>query len=114
MKLKQANGNRGQRAFKGAAARGAKSRNFVRPQNRTEKLSIDTLDLEPIFKSGAVAQKLLKLEIEGGRQKQSHDQRDAKHPVSRILLHMDFYEVAMDRKVNVNGSRRDHRQERWR
>ena len=35
------------------------------PKTEPIKLAIDKLDLEPIFKSGAVAQKLLKLEIEG-------------------------------------------------
>ena len=35
------------------------------PKTEPVKLTIDKIDLEPIFKSGAVAQKLLKLDIEG-------------------------------------------------
>lgn len=72
------------------------------PKTETIKLAIDKLDLEPIFKSGAVAQKLLKLEIvgtDGGRNVMIKEVQ--RHPVSLNLLHLDLYEVSMDQKIKV-------------
>jgi large subunit ribosomal protein L25 len=72
------------------------------PKTEPIKLSIDRLDLDPIFKSGAVAQKLLKLEIEGVEGTSNVMIKEVqKHPVSRNLLHLDFYEVTMDHKIKV-------------
>lgn len=72
------------------------------PKTDPIKLVIDRQDLEPIFKSGAVAQKLLKLEIEGvGGTKNVMIKELQKHPVSHNLLHLDFYEVTMDQKIKV-------------
>lgn len=72
------------------------------PKAESVKLTIDKVELEPIFKSGAVAQKLLKLQIDGadgGRNVMIREmQRD---PVSHNLLHLDFYEVSMDQKIKV-------------
>jgi large subunit ribosomal protein L25 len=72
------------------------------PQTEPMKLAIDKLELEPIFKSGAVAQKLFKLEIEGvdgARNVMIKEMQ--KHPVSHNLLHLDLYEVTMDHKIKV-------------
>jgi len=72
------------------------------PNTEPIKLSIDKVDLEPIFKSGAAAQKLLKLEIQGangGRNVMVKEMQ--KHPVSQNLLHLDLYEVSMDQKIKV-------------
>ena len=72
------------------------------PKTEPIKLAIDKLNLDPIFKSGAVAQKLLKLEIEGvdgARNVMIKEMQ--KHPVSRNLLHLDLYEVTMDNKIKV-------------
>jgi large subunit ribosomal protein L25 len=72
------------------------------PKTDPVKLAIDKLDLEPIFKSGAVAQKLLKLDIEGtggGRNVMIKEMQ--RHPVSHHLLHLDLYEVSMDQKLKV-------------
>ena len=72
------------------------------PKTDAVKLAIDKLDLEPIFKSGAVAQKLLKLEIvgtDGGRNVMIKEVQ--RHPVSHNLLHLDLYEVSMDQKIKV-------------
>jgi len=66
------------------------------------KLTIDRMDLDPIFRSGAVAQKLLKLQIDGadgGRNVMIKEVQ--RHPVSQNLLHMDLYEVSMDQKIKV-------------
>jgi large subunit ribosomal protein L25 len=72
------------------------------PNIEPAKLSIDRLDLEPILKSGAVAQQLLKLEIkgaDGGRNVMVKEMQ--RHPVSHDPLHLDFYEVSMDQKIKV-------------
>ena len=72
------------------------------PKTDPIKLSIEKLELEPIFKSGAVAQKLLKLEIEGaGKARNVMIKETQRHPVSQTLLHLDLYEVSMDQKIKV-------------
>lgn len=72
------------------------------PKTEAIKLTIDRLDLEPIFKSGAVAQKLLRLEIDGVDGKRNVMIKEMQtHPVSQQLLHLDFYEVTMDNKLKV-------------
>jgi large subunit ribosomal protein L25 len=49
-----------------------------------------------------VAQKLLKLEIEGVDGKRNVMIKEMqKHPVSQQLLHLDLYEVTMDHKLKV-------------
>ncbi len=72
------------------------------PKTEPIKLAIDKVELEPIFKTGAVAQKLLKLEIEGGDGVRNVMIKEMqKHPVSQNLLHLDLYEVTMDQKIKV-------------
>ncbi len=72
------------------------------PKTDPMKLSIENVALEPIFKAGAVAQKLLKLEIEGnGKARNVMIKEMQRHPVSQNLLHLDFYEVSMDQKIKV-------------
>ncbi len=72
------------------------------PKTDPIKLAIDKLELEPIFKSGAVAQKLFKLKIEGtGGVRNVMIKEMQKHPVSRSLLHLDLYEVSMSQKIKV-------------
>lgn len=66
------------------------------------KLTIDRLALEPVFKAGSVAQKLLRLEIEGLDRSPSVMIKEVqKHPVTHNLLHLDLYEVIMDQKIKV-------------
>ncbi|BBO75000.1 50S ribosomal protein L25 [Desulfosarcina widdelii] len=72
------------------------------PNTEPVKLTIDKLDLEPIFKSGAVAQKLLKLDIDGVDDTTNVMVKEIqKHPVSHNLLHLDLYRVSMDQKIKV-------------
>ncbi len=65
------------------------------------KLSISNADLEPVFKTGAVAQQLLNLDIQGGSQRKVMVKEVQRHPVSHALLHIDLYEVTMDQKIKV-------------
>lgn len=72
------------------------------PKTDPVKLSIDKIDLEPIFKSGAVTQKLLKLEVEGiDGDRNVMIKEIQRNPVSHKLLHLDLYEVSMDQKIRV-------------
>ena len=62
------------------------------PNTEPVKLTIDKLDLEPIFKSGAVEQKLEKVDIDGadGNTKEMVKEIQ-KHKVYKNLLNMNFY-----------------------
>lgn len=72
------------------------------PKTEPIKLAIDRLELEPIIKSGAVAQTLLKLQIDGvDSVRRVMIKEMQKHPVSRSVLHLDLYEVSMDQKIKV-------------
>lgn len=71
------------------------------PKAESVKLTIDKVELEPIFKSGAVAQKLLKLQIDGADGRNVMIREMQRDPVSHNLLHLDFYEVSMDQKIKV-------------
>jgi large subunit ribosomal protein L25 len=72
------------------------------PNTEPLKLTIDQLELEPIFKSGAVSQKLLKLKIDGVAGTSNVMIKEMqKHPVSHNLLHLDLYQVTMDQKIKV-------------
>jgi len=72
------------------------------PKTEPVKLTIDKLDLEPIFKAGSVAQQLLKLDIDGVDGTTNVMVKELqKHPVSHNLLHLDLYQVSMDQKIKV-------------
>ena len=72
------------------------------PNTAPVKLSVEKADLDAIIKTGAVAQKLLKLEIEGTADSRNVMIKEMqKHPVSQNLLHIDLYEVSMDQKIKV-------------
>lgn len=73
------------------------------PGKDTVLLSVSTKELEDILKKTKVGQAILSLEIQNG----SLHTRTAMikelqiHPVSRKFLHVDFYEISMDRKIKV-------------
>ncbi len=71
------------------------------PKTDPIKLSISILELEPIFKTGAISQTLLNLDIDGGKPRKVMVKEIQRHPVSQALLHMDLYEVTMDQKIKV-------------
>ncbi len=70
----------------------------------TVLLSVDIGDLEQVFKKSTVSQLLLNLVIQNGETytKTAMIKELQTHPVSRDFLHVDFYEIAMDRKIKVN------------
>ena len=67
-------------------------------------LSIDKTALEQVLKKGETGQLLLNLVIQNGKKskKIAMIKELQTNPVSRGFLHVDFYEIAMDRKIRVN------------
>jgi large subunit ribosomal protein L25 len=67
-------------------------------------LSVSTKALEQVLKSANIGQLLLNLTIEGEKStaKTAMIRELQTHPVSGNLIHADFYEIAMDRKINVS------------
>jgi large subunit ribosomal protein L25 len=72
---------------------------------RTEPilLSVNTKDFEQILKKGSFGQFILTLVIQNGKKltKPAMIKELQTHPVSGNLIHIDFYEVDMKRKIKV-------------
>lgn len=68
------------------------------------KLSVSVSDLEKAFKTANIGQALFNLKIENGKAvtKTAMIKELQRQPVSGNFLHVDFYEVAMDRKITVS------------
>jgi len=66
-------------------------------------LSVNIKELEQIVSDSAGRQVLLNLQIEGGTpaNRTAMIKELQTHPVSRNYLHVDFYEIAMDRKIKA-------------
>jgi len=75
------------------------------PGAETLALSIDTADLEKAVKNRSGSQVFLKLVIDNaeGQQKTAMIKDLQVHPVSRDMIHADFYEIAMDRKIRATA-----------
>jgi len=73
------------------------------PQTEPVLLSVNVKDLEQIFKKGNVGSMILNLVIQNGQQvtKPAMIKELQSHPVSGNLIHIDFYEIDMNRKINV-------------
>ena len=66
-------------------------------------LSVNTKDLEQILKQGNFGQFILNLVIQNGQKvtKAAMIKELQTHPLSGSLIHIDFYEVDMKRKIKV-------------
>jgi len=66
-------------------------------------LSVSTLALEQVLKKSTAGEVLVNLTIQnGGTTNRTAMIREMQtHPVSRKFLHVDFYEIALDRKLRV-------------
>jgi large subunit ribosomal protein L25 len=73
------------------------------PQTEPVLLSVSVKDLEQIFKKGNVGSMILNLVIQNGQQvtKPAMIKELQSHPVSGNFIHIDFYEIDMNRKINV-------------
>jgi len=78
---------------------------FYGPGTESVLLSVNISDIDRILKKGQIGQALLNLVIPNNGETSTKTVMVKElqlHPVSRNFLHIDFYEVAMDRKIMVN------------
>ena len=73
------------------------------PKTEPALLSVEIRDLELIFKTGNVGQVLLNLVIQNGQEstRPAMIKELQAHPVSGNFLHIDFYEIDLERKIRV-------------
>ena len=73
------------------------------PKTEPVKLSVDTKELETVLKQGAAGQLLLNLIVENGEtfNRPAMIKEVQRRPLSREFLHVDFYEIDMQRKIVV-------------
>ncbi len=67
-------------------------------------LSVNKNDLEMVLKTGGIGQVMLNLIIQNNGETQTMPAMIKElqiHPVSRNFIHIDFYEIRMDRKITV-------------
>ena len=75
---------------------------FYGPDTETISLSVSAHDLELLLKKSDSRQQLVTLAMdEGGTTRSAMIKELQTQPVSDSLLHVDFFEVAMDRKIRV-------------
>jgi len=74
------------------------------PKAEPVMLSVITKELENILKTSNIGQVLLELRIQNGEQtsRTAMIKELQTQPVSGKLLHVDFYEVAMDQKIKIS------------
>jgi large subunit ribosomal protein L25 len=74
------------------------------PDTKPILLSIQIHDFELLLKDYNVSQMVLDLDVKNGKTiKKSVMVKELQtHPVSQNLLHVDFYEISMTRKIKVN------------
>jgi large subunit ribosomal protein L25 len=73
------------------------------PAAQPHMLSVSTRDMEDIIKEGKVGRSIFNLVIDDGKEPKAAMIKEVQaHPVDRNLLHIDFYEVDMARKVRVH------------
>lgn len=73
------------------------------PNTEPMMLSVDFYDLEMVLKQGNIGRTILDLDIDDGKSTKSAMVKELQtHPVSQTFLHMDLYEISMDRKIRVN------------
>jgi large subunit ribosomal protein L25 len=71
------------------------------PGKETIALSVSVYDMEQVIKKTKTLQVFVNLAIEGQGIRTAMLKELQRHPVSGNFIHADFYEVAMDRKINV-------------
>jgi large subunit ribosomal protein L25 len=73
------------------------------PQTEPVLLSVNIKELEQVFKRGNIGSIILNLIIQNGKKftKPAMIKEFQSHPVSGDFLHIDFYEIDLQRKINV-------------
>jgi large subunit ribosomal protein L25 len=77
---------------------------YYGPNTKPVLLSVNKTDLEMVLKKGGVGQVMLNLVIQNNGETLTMPAMIKElqtHPVSRNFIHIDFYEITMDRKITV-------------
>jgi len=77
---------------------------YYGPNTKPVLLSVNKNDIETVLKKGGVGQVILKLVIQNNGETRTMPAMIKElqtHPVSRNFIHIDFYEINMDRKITV-------------
>jgi large subunit ribosomal protein L25 len=74
------------------------------PGKESVMLSVGKKELEKVIRKGNISQVLLNLFIEddNNSKRTAMIKEFQTHPVTQNFLHVDFYEVSMDRKIRLN------------
>lgn len=73
------------------------------PKTDPNAISIGARDLDNILKQGSIGRSIFNLDIDGVKGTKAAMVKEMQtHPVSQSILHIDFYEVDMKRKIKVN------------
>ena len=73
------------------------------PKTEPSMLSIKSRDMETILKAGGLGRSVYNLVVDTDNKAKPVMIKELQtDPVSRTLLHVDLYEVSMDRKIKVN------------
>ena len=75
------------------------------PETESILLSVNAGEFEKVLKKSIAGQVLLNLIIQNGEtfNRSAMVKELQTHPISRDFLHIDFYEIAMDRKIRVKA-----------
>jgi large subunit ribosomal protein L25 len=77
---------------------------YYGPNTKPVLLSVSKNDLELVLKKGGIGQVMLNLVIQNNGETRTMPAMIKElqtHPVSRNFIHIDFYEINMDRKITV-------------
>lgn len=73
------------------------------PTTEPNMISIGARDFSNILKQGSIGRSIINLEIDGVKGTKATMVKELQtHPMSQNVLHVDFYEVDMTRKIKVN------------
>ncbi len=73
------------------------------PKTEPNMISIGAHDLDTILKEGSIGRSIINLDIDGVKGTKAAMVKEMQtHPLSQDILHIDFYEVDMKRKIKVN------------
>lgn len=73
------------------------------PSREPNLLSLNCRDLENILKQGGMGRAILNIVLDDGKTTKPAMIKELQtHPVSSDILHVDLYEIAMDRKIRVS------------
>jgi large subunit ribosomal protein L25 len=96
----EARAQRGKNEAKRLRARGRIPAIVYAPQKENVAISVSPRELAAVFKTGAAENTLVDLELDGKKRKVILKDYQV-HPVRPEFLHADFYEVALDKPIQV-------------